>query len=150
MYGMVRTFFGDHPDNLIEKEVVAAVANRGGAGGPTFSAPDLGKCPKCGQDMAFGCATGCDYNPKHNIYCKRLDPDAWIPTKSNPDDAGFDIRSIETCTVPAGHSLLISTGLSLEVPEGFYTRIAPRSGLALNKGIDVHAGVVDRGYTGEI
>lgn len=38
----------------------------------------------------------------------------------------------------------------MEIPEGYYGRIAPRSGLAHNHGIDVLAGVVDSSYRGEI
>ena len=38
----------------------------------------------------------------------------------------------------------------MEIPEGFYGRIAPRSGLACKKGIDVMAGVIDSGYRGEV
>jgi dUTP pyrophosphatase len=45
---------------------------------------------------------------------------------------------------------LVSTGLSIEVPEGYYARIAPRSGLAVKNGIDVLAGVVDSSYRGEV
>jgi dUTP pyrophosphatase len=45
---------------------------------------------------------------------------------------------------------LIKTGIAIEIPEGFYGRIAPRSGLALKHGIDVLAGVIDSSYRGEI
>jgi dUTP pyrophosphatase len=38
----------------------------------------------------------------------------------------------------------------LEIPEGYYGRIAPRSGLALKQGIDVLGGVIDASYRGEI
>ena len=43
-----------------------------------------------------------------------------------------------------------STGICLEVPEGFVGLIWPRSGLSVKKGIDVLAGVVDSGYRGEV
>ena len=39
---------------------------------------------------------------------------------------------------------------AIEIPEGYYGRIAPRSGLAVKKGLDVMAGVIDSGYRGEI
>ena len=42
------------------------------------------------------------------------------------------------------------TGMSISFPAGLYARIAPRSGLALKKSIDVGAGVVDSDYRGEV
>ena len=42
------------------------------------------------------------------------------------------------------------TGLSISFPAGLYARIAPRSGLALKKFIDIGAGVVDSDYRGEV
>jgi dUTP pyrophosphatase len=45
---------------------------------------------------------------------------------------------------------MVATGVQLEIPEGYYGRIAPRSGLALKQGIDVLAGVIDSSYRGEI
>ena len=45
---------------------------------------------------------------------------------------------------------MIRTGLAVAIPEGFYGRVAPRSGLAAQKGIDVLAGVIDADYRGEI
>jgi dUTP pyrophosphatase len=36
------------------------------------------------------------------------------------------------------------------LPDGCYGRIAPRSGLAYKKGIDVGAGVVDQDYRGNV
>jgi dUTP pyrophosphatase len=45
---------------------------------------------------------------------------------------------------------MIPTGLSVAIPSGHYGRIAPRSGLAAKHGIQVHAGVVDSDYRGEM
>lgn len=46
--------------------------------------------------------------------------------------------------------MVARTGLSVAVPEGCYGRVAPRSGLAVNYGLDVLAGVIDSDYRGEI
>lgn len=46
--------------------------------------------------------------------------------------------------------LLIETGLVIQVPEGTYGRIAPRSGIALKHGIAVGGGVIDRDYRGTV
>jgi len=44
----------------------------------------------------------------------------------------------------------VPTGLAVAIPDGYYGRIAPRSGLATKQGIDVLAGVIDADYRGEI
>ena len=46
--------------------------------------------------------------------------------------------------------MVVKTGISIAVPEGCYGRIAPRSGLAVKKFIDVGAGVIDADYRGEV
>jgi dUTP pyrophosphatase len=80
---------------------------------------------------------------------KTLNYDARIPYKSYPGSAGYDIFSIESVTIAPGSRLLIRTGVSLEVPEYYYIRVAPRSGLSV-RGIDVGAGVIDSSYRGEV
>lgn len=71
-------------------------------------------------------------------------------SRANPSDAGIDIRASEDAVVPPLGRATVSTGVSLEIPEGHYGRVAPRSGLAHRNGIDVLAGVVDSSYRGEL
>jgi deoxyuridine 5'-triphosphate nucleotidohydrolase len=80
----------------------------------------------------------------------RTHPDAKLPMKANPDDAGFDLSAVEEALIEPGKRALIKTGLIVHVPDGCYGRVAPRSGLAYKKGIDVFAGVVDSTYLGEV
>lgn len=54
------------------------------------------------------------------------------------------LNSAYECVVPARGKQLVKTDLQVEVPEGTYGRIAPRSGLAWKNHIDVGAGVIDR------
>lgn len=70
--------------------------------------------------------------------------------RANPSDAGLDLCSSEDHTIHPGQRAAIPTGIAVEIPEGYYGRVAPRSGLAVKHGIDVLAGVVDSGYRGEI
>jgi dUTP pyrophosphatase len=84
-----------------------------------------------------------------NINIKKLSPNAVLPNWNN-DSAGADLTSLETTTINVGRRHLFKTGLSLAIPTGYYGRVAPRSGLALKKGIDVMAGVIDADYRGEL
>jgi len=84
------------------------------------------------------------------VKIKKLHADAKIPLRNNQTDAGADLYSLENTIILPQSRLLIKTGISLEIPDGYYGRIAPRSGLAVKNGIDVLAGVVDSGYRGEI
>ena len=84
------------------------------------------------------------------IKYSKLHPHAKEPFRANTSDAGYDLFSTDYITLEPLQRKLISTGISVEIPEGFYGRVAPRSGLACNKGIDVMAGVIDSGYRGEV
>ncbi len=81
---------------------------------------------------------------------KKLVPNAVVPTRATPGSAGYDLYSTDGFIIMPGHRVVIPTGVALELPEGTYGRIAPRSGLAVKHGVDVLAGVVDRDYTGEL
>ena len=80
----------------------------------------------------------------------RISDSARAPSRANPTDAGADIYSIEQCIIQPLERKAVATGIKMEIPEGYYARIAPRSGLAVKNGIDVLAGVVDSSYRGEI
>ncbi len=84
------------------------------------------------------------------IKYSKLNPEGKEPFRANSSDAGYDLFSTEYVTLEPFQRKLISTGINVEIPEGFYGRVAPRSGLACKKGIDVMAGVIDSGYRGEI
>ena len=73
-----------------------------------------------------------------------------IPARANKTDAGYDLWSVESYTLKPLERKLFKTGISVEIPEGHYGRIAPRSGLAYKHGLDVLAGVIDSSYRGEI
>lgn len=81
---------------------------------------------------------------------KRLDPKAVLPSRGSSLAAGLDLCSIENVTIEPMQRALVRTGLAVAIPEGYYGRVAPRSGLATKKGLDVLAGVIDADYRGEI
>jgi dUTP pyrophosphatase len=55
-------------------------------------------------------------------------------------------------SIKPGERMLIPTGLSIALPEGFEAQIRPRSGLAIKNGITVlnSPGTIDADYRGEI
>ena len=81
---------------------------------------------------------------------KQLDWRATLPTRGSRAAAGLDLYSIEAISLEPGQRAIARTGLAVAVPEGFYGRLAPRSGLATKEGLDVLAGVIDADYRGEI
>lgn len=80
----------------------------------------------------------------------KLHPAAKLPTRGSKYAAGLDLYSVEDTVIPAGERALVRTGLSVAIPRGYYGRVAPRSGLATEHGVDVLAGVIDSDYRGEI
>lgn len=89
-------------------------------------------------------------NQENAVLFKKLTPDTKSPSRNTSTDAGWDLYSTsETVEIPGRCSYLISTGISLAIPAGYYGRVAPRSGLSV-KGLDVGAGVIDSGYRGEV
>jgi dUTP pyrophosphatase len=81
---------------------------------------------------------------------KKLETNATLPTRGSAQAAGLDLYSIENVVIEPKQRALVRTGLAVAIPEGYYGRVAPRSGLAVKKGLDVLAGVIDADYRGEI
>lgn len=79
-----------------------------------------------------------------------LHDNATLPKRGSPQAAGFDLAAGEDAVVPSKGRAVVKTGLKVRVPTGCYGRVAPRSGLAVKKMVDVGAGVVDADYRGEL
>jgi len=85
-----------------------------------------------------------------SVYIKKLKESATIPTRATDTDAGYDLYADQQGIIRAGERSVVGTSVAVAIPPGYYGRVAPRSGLAVKKGIDVLAGVVDSGYRGEV
>lgn len=85
-----------------------------------------------------------------SLLVTRLSPTAQLPVRSTSGAAGYDLFSTDNYVILPGRRVVVSTGLSIQVPDGTYGRIAPRSGLAVKHGLDVLAGVIDPDYIGEV
>lgn len=73
-----------------------------------------------------------------------------VPKQETMDAAGYDLRAAEPVTIWPGDRVAIPCGFAVAVPAGMVGLIWPRSGMAVNKGIDTLAGVVDADYRGEL
>ncbi|MEN9706650.1 MAG: hypothetical protein RIS31_216 [Actinomycetota bacterium] len=75
-----------------------------------------------------------------------------MPAYAQPGDAGCDLRASEATVVPARGRILVKTGVSIALPDGYVGLVHPRSGLAAKHGITVlnTPGTIDSGYRGEV
>jgi len=86
------------------------------------------------------------------VLIKRLDPDIPLPTYAKGGDAGADLCTRIDITIKPGERVLVPTGISIALPNGYVALVHPRSGLAIKFGISIvnTPGTVDAGYRGEL
>lgn len=87
------------------------------------------------------------------IQVKKLNEKAILPTYGSSEAAGADLYAcIEAdVTILPGRTVMIPTGLSMELPRGYAGLIYARSGLACKRGLAPanKVGVIDSDYRGE-
>lgn len=87
------------------------------------------------------------------VRIKRL-KDVPMPSYATSGSAGMDLSAaIDTSLILApGKRILVPTGISVAVPEGFEMQLRPRSGLAIKHGISLlnTPATIDSDYRGEI
>lgn len=83
---------------------------------------------------------------------KLASQNAVVPTYGSECAAGMDLYSSDTYSIAPGETVLVHTGISMEIPDGYFGAIYPRSGLATKQGLRLAncVGVVDSDYRGEI
>ena len=86
------------------------------------------------------------------IKIKKLDPKAVIPTKGSDAAAGVDLHAPKALVIHPNSNGVVSTGLAVEIPDGYFGAIFARSGMATRKGLRPAncVGVIDSDYRGEI
>ncbi len=93
-------------------------------------------------------------SPNHPEYAppvlkvKLLNEDARIPAKAHEGDAGYDLYSSHDTSI--FKSGVVSTGVAVSIPRGYYGRVASRSGLSFREDVEVGAGVIDPNFSGEV
>lgn len=87
------------------------------------------------------------------INIKKLNPDAIVPTRGSEYSAGYDLYACikQTVFIEPHKTVKIGTGLSMELPNGYYGEICARSGIATKKSLRPAncVGVCDEDYRGE-
>jgi len=85
---------------------------------------------------------------KIRIY--RRDKSIPLPERKTPRSVGLDIYAAETVKLYPGQVTLVSTGLIIESPPGYFFKIFIRSGLAVKHGISLanDVGIIDEDYCG--
>ena len=84
----------------------------------------------------------------------RTRPEAKLPVRAHRTDAGMDFFfcPVEGAAVriAPGQSVLLETGIKMQVPPSCMLQIMNKSGVASKRHLITGACVVDEGYTGEI
>ncbi|HIP86336.1 MAG TPA: dUTP diphosphatase, partial [Aquifex sp.] len=81
---------------------------------------------------------------------KKLREDARLPVRKRKGDAGLDLYSVENVILKPGEWKAVSTGIAIEIPQGYFGLVKDRSGLALKYALHCLAGVIDENYRGEV
>lgn len=86
------------------------------------------------------------------IAVKRLHPEAKLPNRAHPTDAGADLYAVEEAHLEPGERALVGTGIALALSPGTVGLIHPRSGFAAKHGLTVvnTPGTIDADYRGEV
>ena len=87
------------------------------------------------------------------IKVKKLNESAILPTYGSASAAGADLYNLPGADViiPAHETVMIHTGLAMEIPEGYAGFLFARSGIASKRGLAPanKVGVIDSDYRGE-
>ena len=93
-----------------------------------------------------------NYQPKLELGYSVSHTDAVEPKYNYDSDSGFDLHSTTDLEIPSFGRVLVPTGLSFDIKDGYEIQVRSKSGLALKQGLMVlnSPGTVDQGYTGEV
>jgi len=98
--------------------------------------------------------------PRLEVKFERIHEDAKIPTYATIGDSGMDVYALEDVFIPPSKTVLVSTGLKIDIPvhpfhgHGYRweMQVRPRSGISLKTYLRVanSPGTVDNYYRDEI
>ena len=88
------------------------------------------------------------------VHVKKLQDKAILPTYGSKAAAGADLYACidEDVTIAAGQTVMIPTGLAMEIPDGCAGLVFARSSLGTKRGLAPanKVGVIDSDYRGEV
>lgn len=75
-----------------------------------------------------------------------------LPQYETSGASGLDIRANESVIIPPNHTMLIPTGIFVDIPDNYEIQVRPRSGLSLKTPLRIgnSPGTIDSCYRGEI
>jgi len=80
--------------------------------------------------------------------------DLQLPSYETVGAAGMDVEAgvRDSLTIQPGERVLIPTGFSIALPDGYEMQVRPRSGLAVRHGVTIvnSPGTIDADYRGEV
>lgn len=90
-----------------------------------------------------------NYKPSIKVY--KTDKDAVIPSKAFEEDAGYDLTIIRKIKDFNSKTSLYDTGIKIEIDEGYYTEIVPRSSISkFGYILANNIGIIDNHYRGNL
>lgn len=87
---------------------------------------------------------------KMELLVKKITADAIVPVKAHPTDSGFDLFANEDAIIAPGETVVVKTGIAIQLPAGHEAQVRPKSGITSKTKLRVQLGTVDEPYRGEI
>lgn len=88
------------------------------------------------------------------IELKKLNENAVLPSRGSKEAAGYDLYALsdQPIEIEPHKTLLVGTGLSMAIPDGYFGGVFARSGLASKRSLRPAncVGVIDSDYRGEL
>ena len=94
----------------------------------------------------------CNCSKIEKVKIKKMFPEAIEPKRMTDGSAGYDLFACDATLILPGKFCMITTGIAMEIPNGYVGLVFARSGLATTKGLRPAncVGVIDSDYRGEI
>lgn len=84
-----------------------------------------------------------------DLRVSKMRPDARLPLRAHPGDAGLDLYALENTVIEPQASAMLRTGVAMAIPDGHVGMISDRSSMA-KRGLKIAGGIIDSGYRGEV